>query len=139
MMPVADVPPRYIEHIFQARPANSHLVRLVFGRWRLPERLAIVLLVQSPPAVGGIDSVVSLHKQVRAFARLPGGDSRRRDLHTFCQCQAERLVLNTAPQTRRFRLETIQAKTWIPLGSDTAMLAAEKKLSERYGMPVVNM
>ena len=33
----------------------------------------------------------------------------------------------------------IQAKTWMPLGSDTAMLAAEKKLSDRAGMPVVNM
>ena len=27
----------------------------------------------------------------------------------------------------------IQANTWIPLGNDTAMLAAEKKPSDRYG------
>ena len=33
----------------------------------------------------------------------------------------------------------IHAKTWIPLGSATAMLAAEKKLSDSAGMPVVNM
>ena len=33
----------------------------------------------------------------------------------------------------------IQANTWMPLGSDTAMLAAEKKLSDSAGMPVVNM
>ena len=33
----------------------------------------------------------------------------------------------------------IQANTWMPLGIATAMLAAEKKLSDIAGMPVVNM
>jgi len=33
----------------------------------------------------------------------------------------------------------IQAKTWMPLGMLTAMLAAEKKLSDNWGMPVANM
>jgi hypothetical protein len=33
----------------------------------------------------------------------------------------------------------IQANTWMPLGIATAMLAAEKKLSDMAGMPVVNM
>jgi hypothetical protein len=33
----------------------------------------------------------------------------------------------------------IQANTWIPLGTETAMLAAEKKLKESGGMPVANM
>ena len=33
----------------------------------------------------------------------------------------------------------IQAKTWMPLGMATAMLAAEKKPRESCGMPVANM
>ena len=33
----------------------------------------------------------------------------------------------------------IQAKTWMPLGIATAMLAAEKKLSDIFGRPVANM
>ncbi len=33
----------------------------------------------------------------------------------------------------------IQANTWMPLGTETAMLAAEKKPSEISGIPVVNM
>ena len=33
----------------------------------------------------------------------------------------------------------IHAKTWMPLGIATAMLAAEKKRSDSSGMPVANM
>ena len=33
----------------------------------------------------------------------------------------------------------IQAKTWMPLGIATAMLAAEKNASDSCGMPVANM
>jgi hypothetical protein len=33
----------------------------------------------------------------------------------------------------------IQAKTWMPLGMATAMLAAWKNESDRRGMPVANM
>ena len=33
----------------------------------------------------------------------------------------------------------IQAKTWIPEGTATAMEAAEKKLKEIFGKPVVYM
>ena len=33
----------------------------------------------------------------------------------------------------------IQAKTWMPLGTATAVLAAEKKLRDIFGRPVANM
>ena len=42
-------------------------------------------------------------------------------------------------RSRPAAMVAIQANTWMPLGSATAMLAAEKKLSDSAGMPVVNM
>ena len=42
-------------------------------------------------------------------------------------------------RSRPAAIVAIQAKTWMPLGIATAMLAAEKKPSDSAGMPVVNM
>ncbi len=41
--------------------------------------------------------------------------------------------------SRPAAMVAIHAKTWMPLGIATAMLAAEKKPSERAGIPVVNI
>src|SRR3546814_1882926 len=45
----------------------------------------------------------------------------------------------TVIRSRPAAMVAIQANTWIPLGIDTAMLAAEKKPSDRAGMPVANI
>src|SRR5215467_9222883 len=100
--------PRYVEHIFYGRPASSCLVGFVFGGWRRAQGLTIVLLVQATTTAAGIGSVVSLHKQIGSFASLASCHFRRRNSHTFCQRQAKRLVLNTAGQTRRVRLENVR-------------------------------
>ena len=44
-----------------------------------------------------------------------------------------------ASRSRPDAMVAIQANTWMPLGSETAMLAAEKNPSAMAGMPVVNM
>src|SRR5215472_433910 len=100
--------PRYVEHIFYGRPASSCLVGVVFGGWRRAQGLAIVLLVQATTTAADIGSVVSLHKQIGSFASSAGRDFRRRNSHALCQRQAERLVLNTARQTGRVRLENVR-------------------------------
>src|SRR5712675_3484147 len=56
------VPPRYLKQVLQRRPANSCLIDLVLGRWRFPERLAKVFLVQATPTAADIDSIKSFHE-----------------------------------------------------------------------------
>ena len=64
------VPPRYLKHVLQGRSTNSGLVGFVLGGWRLPERLAIILLVQATPTAADISSVVSLARANRFVCRL---------------------------------------------------------------------
>lgn len=45
----------------------------------------------------------------------------------------------TCMRGRPEAMVAIQAKTWIPVGTETAKEAAEKKESESWGMPVANM
>ena len=47
--------------------------------------------------------------------------------------------VGTANRTFPRHSVAIQEKIWMPVGIATAMLAAENKLAERWGMPVVNM
>lgn len=44
-----------------------------------------------------------------------------------------------ATRKRPLAIVAIHAKTWMPLGMETAMLAAEKMPSAAFGIPVVNM
>ena len=128
------VPPRYLKHVLQRRPANSRLVGLVLGGWRLPERLAIILLVQATPTAAYIGSIVSLHEQIGSFAGLAGGDVRRRDFHASRQGQAERLVLNAARKARRVRLENMRRWRAVHRDADAAgIVDGDGKLGLRAG------
>ena len=53
--------------------------------------------------------------------------------------EAEHEQRGRRERSRPAAIVAIQANTWMPLGIATAMLAAEKKLSDSAGMPVVNM
>src|SRR6516162_108925 len=101
------ISPRYIEHVLQGRPASSGLVGLILSGWRLTQSLAVILLVQPATTTADIRAVVSLHEQIGPLASCAGCYFRRRNSHTFCQRQAECLVLNAARQTRRVRLENV--------------------------------
>ena len=63
------------------------------------------------------------------------GQPAQREDHQEAETNSEGVVKRRRPDAK----VAIQANTWMPLGIATAMLAAEKKLSDSAGMPVVNM